>query len=310
MKKINSYENKKKKTDSRPRKQFDSIYNIKNLIIKDRIGQGHFSEVFSGFYKDNPCAIKVIERGNENVISTEIQILNKLKGCPNIIDLIDVINDETTIIIFELVDSIKIDDFYKKVTPLTLKLFLHNILEALNFAHINGIIHRDVKMGNILISKDLKKIKLIDWGCGTFISHSMSSRAGSRTIRSPEMLLGFKDYSYYGDSWAFGVLILSILTKGIIPWKKQSSEENLISLSKYFGSKKIKKLSLLIELPIQSNLMSELYVSPKFNLNDLFDESMNNLINSDLLDLMDSFLEINFQKRISPKDALNHKYFK
>ena len=84
---------------------------IDGLKFSEKIGQGHFSEVYEGMYKEKtPVAIKLIERGSEHLISLEVELLEKLRGLPNIVQLFEVIKKENTVLVFELVNSLDIDD--------------------------------------------------------------------------------------------------------------------------------------------------------------------------------------------------------
>ena len=48
------------------------------------------------------------------------------------------------------------------------RIYLYKILEALDFSHSHGIMHRDVKPLNIVINNEAKQLRLIDWGLADF----------------------------------------------------------------------------------------------------------------------------------------------
>jgi len=292
-----------------PRKIFDKLPQIEGLSFGQTIGSGHFSEVFEGIYNSQPVAIKLIERGSEKLISTEIQILNQLRGCPEIIQLLAVINDITTVLVFEIVKPISFESFIDQISPQSMRFVLRSLLEATQYAHKFGIVHRDIKFGNILISTDLKELKLIDWGCGTYISDEMSPKAGSRTVRSPEMLIGYKGYKFGGDSWAIGSFILFILCEGELPWKCRTSPLTLISLSKFFGSEKIKDIASRNGIELDSEIVNELSELPIESLSEKFSKRLFHLIEPDLMDLMNKLMEIDYAHRLSIEEALKHPYF-
>jgi casein kinase II subunit alpha len=49
-----------------------------------------------------------------------------------------------------------------------IRLYTYKILEALDFAHSHGIMHRDVKPLNIVINHETRDLRLIDWGLADY----------------------------------------------------------------------------------------------------------------------------------------------
>ena len=292
------------------RKVLSEIPQIENLKFGKKLGQGHFSEVYQGIYKNRfPVAIKVIERGSSNLISTEIQLLQELRGLPNIIQLYEVIHKERTILVFELVDALDNTTFMENITKERLRIIFRGLITATAAAHSKGIVHRDIKLGNIMITKDFCNLKLIDWGCGTFITESMSPKAGSRTCRSPEMLMNYRNYTTKGDVWALGIFIYSILTDDQIPWKAKASPEVLKLMSKVFGGNVLLKLASKLNIELDEAIVKGFKPEPVHKLEDYIDDAFRDIAEPLLLDLMKKLMEIDPDDRITLDAALNHPYF-
>ena len=274
------------------------------------IGQGHFSHVYQGrYHQGTPVAIKVIERGSDRLVSREIRILNTLRGVPNIVQLYEVIEDRNTLLVFELLEGLDSVEVFEHLTLKRLKKLLKAVLEALKAAHAKGIAHRDVKLGNIVVTNHFREIKLIDWGCGIFVTGDMSSRAGSRQCRPPEMLLGYKNYGYKCDMWAVGVLIIYILSGGEIPWRARTSDDTLIRMSTYFGGNAIDDIAGKLHIRIDEELDDAFCDDPEEDLESCFSDDFDDLWDTDLIDLMKKLLNIDPDARLTAEEALNHKFF-
>jgi casein kinase II subunit alpha len=301
---------KKRKPAGGARRVPKELPTIEGLKFMEKIGQGHFSEVYNGIYKGKtPVAIKLIERGSEHLISLEIELLEKLKGLSNIVQLFEVVRKENTILIFELVNSLDIEDFFDELDSDRLKWLIKNLLIAAKGAHSKGIVHRDIKLGNIMVSEDFTQFRLIDWGCGAYVTDYMSSKAGSRTCRSPEMLLGCTNYGTACDDWAVGAFIFFILTDGELPWKAKTSSEALIKMSKIFGGENILKLAEKYSLEAEDDVINKMYKKPKRSFEYYFAKSCDDLVDPKLVDLMKKLLTLDPENRYTIDDALNHPYF-
>lgn len=110
-----------------------------------------------------------------------------------------------------------------KIPLISLKKIVYQILEGLNYLHHQGIMHRNLKIDNILVDKDT--VKISDFGLSRLVSiphipytpedpkeRERSGREARRLwYRAPELLLRKSIYTFEIDMWSFGCLLAEIV---------------------------------------------------------------------------------------------------
>ena len=96
------------------------------------------------------------------------------------------------------------------------KNFIKQIAKAMNYCHINGLIHRDLKLQNmLLVNREEKRIKIIDFGIAGAIQTLTWENldVGSLSYMAPQCFINHKDYKIDGriDVWATGVILYGML---------------------------------------------------------------------------------------------------
>jgi serine/threonine protein kinase/Tfp pilus assembly protein PilF len=93
------------------------------------------------------------------------------------------------------------------------------IAEGLHAAHKSGIVHRDIKSGNIMITRN-NKVKIMDFGLAEFSDSLITKEnrtAGTLSYISPEQLQGLET-DFRTDIWSLGIVLYEMLT-GFLPFK-------------------------------------------------------------------------------------------
>ena len=164
---------------------------------------------------------------------------------PNIVNLKDfIIKNNTPHLVQEYVDGITLDEYIYKVTgPIPTKRCIDifkKIVHAIDYAHnkkipidgYDGILHLDIKPGNILISKT-GNVKIIDYGISQGINEQRNNKIiGSPMYMSPEQLDISKTLDKRTDIYALGVLLHKMVTASL-PYSKNVSQKELIEHINY-----------------------------------------------------------------------------
>lgn len=130
--------------------------------------------------------------------------------------------------IMEYVPNAELFDLVKQCGRLgedAARFFLRQFLSALEYMHEKkGVVHRDLKMENILITEDLT-IKFADFGFATqYNIDQLVSHRGTKTYMAPEMKLGRTYHGKQVDIFSMGVIVF-ILAQGIYPFNEALSTD-------------------------------------------------------------------------------------
>jgi len=211
---------------------------INTYSIIEEIGHGGFSKVFKAVCDETKLlyAIKVTsldEFSKDNIQSLynkEISILSNLNH-PNIIKLFDSFSDNyNNYILQEYCDGHSLKHLIEKrgkIHESEVSKIINQVVEALIYLHENRIIHRDIKLDNILLSSN-GVVKLIDFGLSAQLTYDDERRhtfCGTPLYLSPEVICtSLNGHSYEVDIWAIGITSFILLT-GHAPYEPSTTSD-------------------------------------------------------------------------------------
>ena len=210
--------------------------------VRELIGEGAMAKVFKAYDPDidRELAIKFLKSQLRGDSEYHTRFLREAKGAgvlshPNIVTVFDV-GDEGghPYIAMELIEGPTVSDLVQSQKPVPVRTAVEigiQLVKALDYAHKKGIVHRDVKPGNIMMIRDTTTIKVADFGICR-IDNSEATQAtqvgnvlGTPNYMSPEQVLGEKVDSR-SDLFSAGVVMYQLLT-GHLPF----DGETLISVA-------------------------------------------------------------------------------
>jgi hypothetical protein len=201
-----------------------------------RIGSGGFAEVFEArdLQLDDVVALKIVAdgRGMSGRVVREVEAAAALSH-PNIVALYDWFGDgERSYLVWELVDGDPLDQLVGELGPGDVAALGSELLEALAFAHSQGIVHRDVKPQNVMLDRD-GHVKVMDFGIARLLdSDTLTADGdviGTVAYMSPEQA-GGRRVGPQSDVFSAGVVLYELLA-GFNPLRGQTPAETLTNVA-------------------------------------------------------------------------------
>ena len=269
------------------------------------IGTGTYGSVYSSTdTQGNNYALKKFKYADIESTVRELAILKYLQGNPNIVDMKDIfVSNDNIYLVMPLAQGTVYDQIKSNVSY-DVKNYAYQIICGLAYCHSKNIIHRDIKLDNILIFGDT--LKIADFGlsrvapCGP--GSMMSTRVYTRFYRPPEVILN-GEYNDRSDVWAYACVFCELLMRGTM-FPGPSDEEQLETIFKTLGS------------PIDYGDPEYLVWPNRKNSPMWFDSGIQHPgeinfseYNHDLADLLKKMLTYDNKRRISAFQIQNHIYF-
>lgn len=206
--------------------------------VIEELGSGGFAKVFRCFdlKMEREVAIKQLAKGAKNDLRTMREIsTTALLNHPNIVTLYEFLEDEKDFfLIMEYIDGLTLSSVLRLEAPLSAEetaAIATQVALALEFAHQNDVIHRDIKPDNIMLLAD-GRIKVMDFGIarlkGAPALTVEKSFLGTLGYVSPEQAQGeYVDEAT--DIFALGVLVYAMLA-GQNPFEAETAAATLYKI--------------------------------------------------------------------------------
>ena len=220
-------------------KKLDGLYEVKELI-----GSGGMANVYKAVMlgRNGPVpagtvvAVKVLRQEYTHDPELVRRFKNESKAIsllnhPNIVKVYDVsVNDQLQYIVMEYVDGMTLREYLNerggKLTSWETVHFISQILKALEHAHANGVVHRDIKPQNIMLL-DNGQLRMMDFGIAR-ISRAENQLLSGKTMGSvhyisPEQAKG-DETDCTSDIYSVGVMMYEMLS-GQLPFDAEDAVE-------------------------------------------------------------------------------------
>uniref|UniRef100_A0A9J8A4P8 cyclin-dependent kinase n=1 Tax=Cyprinus carpio carpio TaxID=630221 RepID=A0A9J8A4P8_CYPCA len=290
---------------------------VEEFQCLNRIEEGTYGVVYRAKDKktDEIVALKRLkmEKEKEGFPITSLREINTILKAqhPNIVTVREIVvgsNMDKIYIVMNYVEhDLKslMETMKQPFLPGEVKTLMIQLLRGVRHLHDNWILHRDLKTSNLLLShKGILKIG--DFGLAREYGSPLKPYTPvvvTLWYRSPDLLLGAKEYSTAVDMWSVGCIFGELLTqKPLFPGKSEIDQINKVF--KDLGSPSEKIWPGYSELPAVKKMTFTEY--PYNNLRKRFGA----LLSDQGFDLMNKFLTYCPAKRISADEALKHEYFR
>ena len=293
----------------------DSVY-YRKPGNESVIGAGTYGKVFKAIhiYTQNKVALKKIRMEGEKdgfpvTAVREIRLLQHLRN-HNVVSLLEVMVEKNEcFMVFEylshdLTGLINHPTF--TLTAAHKKDLARQMFEGLSYLHHRGVLHRDIKAANILISNK-GQLKFADFGLARFFSKSRQLDYTNRVItiwyRPPELLLGETRYGPAVDVWSAACVYVEMFTKKAVFPGEGGEISQLDRLYNCLGTPTRAEWSDIVEMP-----WFEL-MRPTERKKRVFEEIYRDILTPEALDLVARMFRYDPAKRPTADEVLKHPYF-
>mmetsp|Transcript_11503 Transcript_11503/g.17034 ORF Transcript_11503/g.17034 Transcript_11503/m.17034 type:complete len:487 (+) Transcript_11503:61-1521(+) len=211
-------------------------------------------------------------------------------------------------LVFEYVDQSLLDALNGTTRGFsleTIRRYIYQLVRALAMVHDMGIIHRDIKLENLLIDPKSNTMKLCDFGSvailGDYTESMLTEYVATRWYRAPEILVG-ATYGKAADIWALGC-VFAEMTDSYPLFAGKTNLDMLKLIQNTLGNLPDDHVALF-----DINKRYAEFSFPKASKIDSLYQRYSNKLDSMALDFLEKCLEVNPEKRLTTKQAFAHPF--
>nr|XP_054109901.1 mitogen-activated protein kinase 13 isoform X3 [Callithrix jacchus] len=237
----------------------------------------------------------------------ELQLLKHMQH-ENVIGLLDVFTPASSLRNFHdfyLVMPFMQSDLQKimgmEFSEDKIQYLVYQMLKGLKYIHSAGVVHRDLKPGNLAVNEDCE-LKILDFGLARPADVEMTGYVVTRWYRAPEVILSWMHYNQTVDIWSVGCIMAEMLT-GKTLFKGKDYLDQLSQILKVTGVPGTEFVQKLKDKAAKSYIQA-LPQSPKKDFTQLFPQA-----SPQAVDLLEKMLELDVDKRLTAAQALAHPFF-
>ena len=302
-----------------------NISKLENYDVLEKIGEGTYGSVSKARCRTTGkmVALKKVMLKNERegfpiTAVREIMILKRLTH-KNIIPLVSVVQDSVNEktkyrgVVYMVLEYMHHDltgllGYKRKFKLRETKCLMQQFLRGLAYCHSKKIVHRDLKLSNLLLSNS-GELRVGDFGLSRILRPleggrrtPLTNRVITLWYRPPELLLGADSYDYSVDIWSAGCILGELLTcRPIFPADEEKKVFNLICDK--CGTPDARDWPEAAKLKLYNDFI------PNDKMPNRLDEHFRSVQCPPAVDLLKKMLALNPARRVNAEQALRNKFF-